>query len=318
MNLSQINILPKEELKKEIQKARHSSNFNFEFKHRKADGTVVDVDVFSSSIIIGGKYYLHSIIHDVTEKKQAERALRDSERNYRSLIDGMTETVWVIDLNGNLIDVNKAATDFLGYSKEELLSIGLFGIDSALSREEIIALAQRIPNDKLYIFETSHKSKDGTIYPVEVYSSVVKYKGKESILSIARDVSRRKQLENKIRENEETIRLLFDSTAEGIYGIDLEGNCTFCNQAAVRMLGFTDESEIVDRNTHQLVHHAKSDGSIHPVEECKILNTLKESSGTHADDEVFWKRNGTFFSCRILVLSHYEGGSTVGSGSYFY
>jgi len=181
MNLSQINILPEDELKNDIQKARDSRNFNFEFKHRKADGTLVDVDVFSSSIEIGGKKYLHSIIHDITEKKKAERALRASERNYRTLIDGMTETVWVVDFNGNVVDVNKAATDLLGYTKEELLSIGLNGIDSSLSNEEIAALVQNIPKDKLQIFETSHKSKDGKIYPVEIYSSVVKYQGKESI-----------------------------------------------------------------------------------------------------------------------------------------
>lgn len=294
MNLSQINILPEEELRNEIQKARHARNFNFEFKHRKADSTLVDVDVFSSSIVIGGKKYLHSIIHDVTEKKKAERALRASERNYRSLIDGMTETVWVIDFDGNLIDVNKAAIEVLGYTKEELLPIGIYGIDSSLSNKEIAALVQNIPKDKLQIFETSHKTKDGKIFPVEIYASVVKYQGKESILSIARDVSVRKRMEKQIRESEETIRLLFDSTAEGIYGIDLEGNCTFCNQAAIRMLGFTDESEIVGKNTHHLIHHTNCDGSSHPVEGCKILNT-RESSSAHADDDVLWRKDGTCF-----------------------
>ncbi len=295
MNLSQIDIMPEEELKGEIQKALHSKTFNFEFKHRKADGTIVDVGVFSSGIIIGGKKYLHSIIHDVTEKKKAERALRASERNYRSLIDGMTETVWVIDFDGNLIDVNRAATEVLGYTKEELLPIGIYGIDSSLNNKEIAALVQNMPKDKLQILETSHKTKDGKIFPVEIYSSVVKYQGKESILSIARDVSIRKRMEKQIRESEETIRLLFDSTAEGIYGIDLEGNCTFCNQAAIRMLGYADESEIVGRNIHRLIHHTRIDGSIHPVEACEIFKALKKASNTHAADEVLWKKNGAFF-----------------------
>ena len=146
------------------------------------------------------KKYYGRVWHfrDITERKNMENALRESEKNYRELIDGMNETVWIIDFNGDLIDVNKTAIKTLGYSKEELISIGLFGIDSSLKKEDIKTLAKTMPVDELQIFETTHKAKDGKIIPVEVYSSLVTYQGKKAILSIAEILPnanrRRKQL----------------------------------------------------------------------------------------------------------------------------
>ncbi|MFA6743534.1 MAG: PAS domain S-box protein, partial [Candidatus Neomarinimicrobiota bacterium] len=132
---------------------------------------------------------------DITDLKQAEEVLRKSEKHYRELINGMTETVWIIDYNGDLIDVNQTALEKLGYTKPELLKIGLYGVDSSLKREKIQALAKSMPKDKIQIFETSHKCKDGRSFPVEVYSSLITYHEKPAILSIARDITERKRAE---------------------------------------------------------------------------------------------------------------------------
>ncbi len=118
-----------------------------------------------------------------------ERILQEKE--YKELIDDMTETIWVIDLDGNLIDVNKSAVDLLGYSKKELLAIGIHGIDASLEREDIKALARAMPSDKIQKFETLHRTKGGKSIPVEIYSSLVTYQGKQVILSIARDITER-------------------------------------------------------------------------------------------------------------------------------
>jgi two-component system, cell cycle sensor histidine kinase and response regulator CckA len=148
------------------------------------------------------KKYYGRVWHfrDITERKNIENALRESEKNYRELINGMNETVWIIDFNGDLVDVNDTAIKTLGYSKEELIRIGLFEIDSSLKKEDIKALAGTMPEDELQIFETTHKAKDGKIIPVEVYSSLIVYQGKKSILSIARDITERKRAEEAVRQ----------------------------------------------------------------------------------------------------------------------
>lgn len=160
--------------------------------------------MMSASLIeLNGIAHIISITRDITEMKMMEEALRNSEKNYRELIDGMNETIWVVDFEGDLIDVNKTAVETLGYSKEELLEIGITGIDTVLSKEKIKILAHNMPKDKLQIFETSHRKKNGEFIPVEVYSSLVTYQGKNAILSIVRDITERKKNEKELVEAKE-------------------------------------------------------------------------------------------------------------------
>lgn len=175
--------------------------FQFEYRIRTKNGRLKWVWEKGTGIydLNGEVIGIEGFINDITERRLTEDALAESMRSYRDLIDGMNETIWIIDLQGNIIDINKRAIDTLGYTKEELISIGLTGIDSTLEPEKIEELAKNMPVDKFQIFETTHKSKSGKIIPVEIYSSLVNYHGKKSVLSIARDISRRKR-EEKIRQ----------------------------------------------------------------------------------------------------------------------
>lgn len=135
---------------------------------------------------------------DITEQKKVEETLRESEEKYRELLNGMNDTAWVIDFDGNFIDVNDAAVKVSGYSREELLSMGPPDIDNSLTVEEIRGLIKGMPSDKIQVFETTHTTKDGKPIPVEISSSLVTYHGKRAILSIARDITERKEAEEKL------------------------------------------------------------------------------------------------------------------------
>src|SRR5436853_27861 len=74
----------------------------------------------------------------------------------------------------------------------------------------------------------------------------------------------RKRAEQAQRESEDKLRLLLDSTAEAIYGIDLEYRCTFCNLACLRALGYERIDEVVGKNMHDLMHHTRADGTLFP------------------------------------------------------
>ena len=88
------------------------------------------------------------------------------------------------------------------------------------------------------------------------------------------------------------MQLLLESTGQGIYGIDLQGNCTFINRATCEMIGHKPE-DVLGQNMHALVHHHKPDGSIYPVEECPIYRASREGKGCRVDKEVMWRRDGT-------------------------
>jgi len=153
-----------------------------------------------SLLMLDNKPHLLGLVRDVSERKKAEEALRMSEKTYRNLINGMNDTAWVIDFDAQFLDVNDAAVKVLGYSREELLSMGPTDIDSSMSKEQIKKLAREMPADQLQIFETTHTTKDGREIPVEISSSLVNYQGKPATLSIARDITERKQLQSQLAE----------------------------------------------------------------------------------------------------------------------
>ncbi|MEI7662877.1 MAG: ATP-binding protein, partial [Bacteroidota bacterium] len=95
--------------------------------------------------------------------------------------------------------------------------------------------------------------------------------------------------------SEERFGILLNSAAEGIYGLDLHGNCTFSNTACSRLLGYEDGNQFLGKNMHDLIHHSHNDGSPFDVESCKIFMAFKKQTGTHVDDEVMWRADGTCF-----------------------
>jgi PAS domain S-box-containing protein len=113
--------------------------------------------------------------------------------------------------------------------------------------------------------------------------------------ALTRELVERHRTEVALRDREEHIRLLLASTAEGIYGIDPQGVCTFCNPACLRMLGRDDAQELLGKNVHDLVHHTRADGTAYPAQECRVHQAYRSEQGVHVEDEMFWRRDGTGF-----------------------
>ena len=117
----------------------------------------------------------------------------------------------------------------------------------------------------------------------------------------------------RLGSREYDLRLLLDSTAEAIYGLDLQGCCTFCNQALLRMLGYTSPEELIGRNMHDLIHHTKADGQPFPVVECRLFQAFREGVETHADDEVVWRADGTSLPVEYWSFPQRKEGQVVGA-----
>ncbi len=116
-----------------------------------------------------------------------------------------------------------------------------------------------------------------------------------------------------LEERESQINLLLNSTAEGIYGIDVNGNCTLINQSALQLLGFTDKSEVIGQNMHYLIHHTKENGTICELDECRIYKAFIEGEGTHSDLEVLWRTDGTSFSAEYFSYPIRQNSEVLGT-----
>jgi PAS domain S-box-containing protein len=128
-----------------------------------------------------------------------------------------------------------------------------------------------------------------------------------------REIVERRLTEEKLKHSEERILLLLESAAEAIYGIDLEGDCTFANQSCLNMLGFKHLDDVVGKNMHHLIHHSRSDGTPCPMSECRIYEAFQKGVGTHVDDEVLWRKDGTPFAAEYWSYPMRENGRMIGS-----
>jgi PAS domain S-box-containing protein len=96
-----------------------------------------------------------------------------------------------------------------------------------------------------------------------------------------------------LQENKDQLQLILDSTAEGIYGIDIEGKCTFCNTSCLKMLAYTCPDQLIGKNMHHQIHHSDRDGNLISIEDCQIMKAFLTGSGIHVDDDLFWRADGS-------------------------
>ncbi len=129
----------------------------------------------------------------------------------------------------------------------------------------------------------------------------------------ARAVAMANSMTASLRESQESFQLLLESTGEAIYGIDLNGNCTFSNPACLRMLGYSRAEEFLGKNMHWLAHHSHADGSHFEVENCRIFQAFQNGVGTHVDDEVFWRADGSSFPAEYWSYPQRRDGEIVGA-----
>jgi PAS domain S-box-containing protein len=133
------------------------------------------------------------------------------------------------------------------------------------------------------------------------------------MVGIGVDITDLKNVEESLRESEEKYLLLLNSTAEAIYGIDMNGDCTFCNPTCLRLLGYTKSEDILGKNMHALVHHSHADGSLYPNEQCQIYVAIRRGEGTHVADEVMWRHDGTSFPVEYWSYPMNKAGALVGA-----
>nr|WP_217345987.1 PAS domain-containing protein [Noviherbaspirillum sp. L7-7A]MBV0880345.1 PAS domain-containing protein [Noviherbaspirillum sp. L7-7A] len=131
---------------------------------------------------------------------------------------------------------------------------------------------------------------------------VIERDGRKRYLGVAFDITHRKRIDQALRDSEtriqqsnEFIRLLLDSTEEGFYSIDRNGRTTLCNRAFMRMLGFSQASQVIGKPLHDLIHHSHPDGTPYASEECPILRTARTGESALVDEEVFFRVDGSSF-----------------------
>ncbi len=138
-------------------------------------------------------------LRDSRSQLVEKEALRESEEKLRTFFDSASDGIFMLDLEGNFIDINRAAYTRLGYSREEMLSMNLARLDPPEFAVIVPERIRKVVMQEQAVFETAHRRKDGSIMPVEVNARTIELRGKTVIFSIVRDITERKAAEERIR-----------------------------------------------------------------------------------------------------------------------
>ena len=177
------------------------------------------------------------------ERKQAQKAKRESDEKYRLLVESLPDLVYEFDAEGKFIYVNEAATNLFGYSQDEMLND--IQVHDTVVEEDRVPLRKAIHDvlkGKTAVGERTLIRKDGSTFIGEIHSGPI-YEGNDvvGVRGILRDITGRKRLKKALHKSEKRFRDLVDLLPEAVYEIDLDGNFTFANQRAFQLSGYSQE-----------------------------------------------------------------------------
>ena len=279
INIKQINTLTTEEVKSEMEKAKLQKRIQFEFKHRRKDGSIRDVEVFSSNILIGNKDVLHSIIHDITERKLAEEALRKSEAQLRAILDATPFPSALVDVQDNNIDYwSRSALALFGHTAPTTTEWYRIAYPDPDYRSDVINRWRPFLEKAQQSGQTVNTGeyritcRDGSVRICELYATFLP----DRLIVTFNDITDRKQAEEALHESEERFRHSFEYAAVGFCIVGLNLKFQRVNNTFKEMTGY-EEDELKNLTFDDITH--PDDLSI-GLEQAKMMLSGKADSSS--------------------------------------
>jgi PAS domain S-box-containing protein len=245
MRIQQINTLAPETVMAKMQKAASSGSSRLEFQHRRADGSIREVEVLSNKIESAGRELLYSIVHDITDRKLAEQTVLDSENRFRAAFMGSPVALAISTMeNGVCIDVNQAELAMFGYSREEIIGKSLLATnlwaDPNDRQRFVFDLAQ---NGEVRKQNVQLRHKDGRLIIAAVSANLLTLNGVKHILFATEDITEHKLIEETLRKSIEFFKLITGHTSALFSIHDSVGNYIFASPSH-EQLGYKPEELI--------------------------------------------------------------------------
>jgi diguanylate cyclase (GGDEF)-like protein/PAS domain S-box-containing protein len=300
MSIGQINILPPEEVALERQRSVREERNRFNFCHRLACGEVRDVEVYSSPIHVKGRPLLFSIVHDITERKQAEDQLRDSEERFRKTFEQAPVGMVHLSFEGLFLRCNARFAEIVGYAPEEVVGLTHTEITPPEDHAQGAALLQEMAAGTTSIATVERRliRKNGSLTWVKVTTSVQRDgKGNAAhIVTFVEDINARKTAEKglaaiqeALRASEERYRTAFQTSLDAININRLDnGKYVEVNQAFLSIMGF-ERDEVIGRTSLDLGIWV----NLHDRQ--NLIEALRQHSSCRDLKAPFRKKNGATF-----------------------
>lgn len=289
-----------------------SGIYELEWLHKNNDKvwTLVSADPMADD---DGTYQgSFGVITNITERRQTEEALRESEARFRRLLEVAPEIILVH--HDNIIQfVNSMGAKLLGYENPQML-IGMSLHDIIDPAYHEVAQQQiRYVLDYARIADLAEQQWiriDGQAIDVEVRTVPIQLQGRLMCQVVARDITERREQRRAIEDSERRLRAITSTLGEGVFVLDYNGRVTFMNPEAERLLGWM-ETELIEQPIHALIH-------VHDSDDCAILRTLSNGRAERVTDDTFLRRDGVSFPVSYVCTPLLEDGQVMGAVTAFH
>ncbi len=229
------------------QQIKQQGYLQFETINQHRDGTLIPVEVSATYLNYSGREFICSFVRDISERKQAEKELKLAKFTMENSAD-MVE--W-IDENSNILYINKAGVEALGYTREQLLNLKIIDVDPNFQAESWAELWQGIKQNGGLELETEHRRKDGSIFPIEIRATYLEYDDQAFTCAFIRDITERKRIEREIQEINSRFNLVNQATNEGLWDMKIinphnltgDENPIWYSSKIRELLGYEDETD---------------------------------------------------------------------------
>lgn len=182
-----------------------------------------------------------AIMRDITEPKQAQEKLIESEKKYKDLFNFSNDTILIVDLSERIIDVNNTACERYNYKRDEFQKMTLQEIDSPEFAKRVPEKIKMLKERGYAVFESGHMTKDGRFIPVEVSARIIDYNGQPAILSVIRDITELKQAQEALQKSGEWLLTTLKSIGDAVIATDSKGNVSLMNPVSENLTGWKQE-----------------------------------------------------------------------------
>jgi PAS domain S-box-containing protein len=212
----------------------------FETSFRRKDGSLFPGEIGTQQVALVSGSLVLSVIRDITDRKNAERSLERAANTGRVLFSESRDGVVVLTLDGAVVSANAAMAAMLGYTQQELGGLHSWDWNAQWTREELLRILRDV-SGKPGFYETVHRRKDGSLYPVEISANGATVDGQRLIYSFHRDVSERKRTQAQLLELNNRLILAMRAGGVGIWDYDVVDNRLVWDEQMFRLYGIAPD-----------------------------------------------------------------------------
>jgi PAS domain S-box-containing protein len=263
--------------------------------HRTKTGQLRRVEISSYPLEFDGRRARMVLVHDMTDRYDAQDALVRGEQKYRSVIEQLQDVFFRTDEQGLWTFLNPAWITLTGHAVEESIGTHFLTYVHPSDRSTLLDAFRPLAEGRVRhsVVEVRYFRREGGYRWVEastraLHDELGRFSGTTGTL---RDVTERRAAEEERLRLATNIRQLLDASGEGVYGLDARGVVTFVNRRGSEMLGY-EPQELVGRVMHEVTHYSHRDGTPYPAEQCPVHRAATQGVACQVDDEVMWRKDG--------------------------